>query len=92
MIWLRSIFALAFVGLVPASPVSEKRQAITALSLAQINEFAPFTHFAGAAYCTPSTTLNWSCGGEFVYYSALKGGPEVFLLKCRSLSPLPGDL
>lgn len=51
------------------TPVSVKRQAnpVTTLSPAQINEFAPFTHFASTAYCNPSTTINWSCGGEFTH-------------------------
>lgn len=62
MVLLRSIFALSFVGFVSASPVNIKRQAITTLSPTQVNEFAPFTHFASAAYCQPSTTINWSCG------------------------------
>ncbi len=83
MVALWSIFILAFVGLVPATPVSVKRQAntVTALSPTQVNEFAPFTHFASAAYCHPSTTINWSCGGAFTYCSTLKECPEVFLLK-----------
>ncbi|KAI0258660.1 lipase [Gloeopeniophorella convolvens] len=38
------------------------RQSITTLSSAQIAAFAPFTHFASTAYCSPSTTINWSCG------------------------------
>ena len=41
-----------------------KRQSITALSAAQISSFKPFTFFASAAYCEPSTTINWSCGGN----------------------------
>ena len=60
-----SFFALAFVGLVHATPVKVKRQGITTLNPTQINEFAPFTLFASAAYCPPSTTINWSCGGAF---------------------------
>jgi len=81
LVW--SIFALAFVGLVPATPVSIKRQAttVTTLSQNQINEFAPFTHFASAAYCHPSITRNWACGGAFTHCFTLKECPKVLLLK-----------
>jgi hypothetical protein len=74
MVSLWPIFALAFVALVPAAPVSIERQVttFTTLTPAQINEFAPFTHFASAAYCNPSTTINWSCGGAFTHCSNLK--------------------
>jgi hypothetical protein len=58
---LQFVFAIAFVGLVRASLV--KRQAITTLSSTEIDAFAPFTHFASAAYCSSSSTINWSCGG-----------------------------
>ena len=44
-----------------------KRQSITTLSPAQISSFKPFTSFASAAYCDPSTTINWSCHGTFFY-------------------------
>jgi len=59
--------ALTFVDAVPAPQlVAEfsKRQSITALSSAQIMAFRPFTSFASAAYCSPSTTINWSCGSN----------------------------
>ena len=63
MVWLRSsVFTLVLAGLVHAAAV--KRQDITALSSSQIASYAPFTHFASTAYCAPSTTLDWSCGGE----------------------------
>ncbi|KAA1468863.1 lipase [Dentipellis sp. KUC8613] len=41
-----------------------RRQAITTLSTAQVEAFKPFTFFASAAYCNPSTTLTWSCGAN----------------------------
>ena len=44
---------------------ASKRQSITALSSTQISSFTPFTYFASTAYCNPSTTLNFSCGGMF---------------------------
>lgn len=37
--------------------------AVTALSATTLANFAPFTQFARAAYCQPSTTQNWTCGG-----------------------------
>ena len=62
MIQLQSTLAVAFAWLAGAAFV--RRQAITPLSAAQINTYAPFTHFAAAVYCDPSTTLKWNCGGE----------------------------
>ncbi|KAF8914462.1 hypothetical protein CPB85DRAFT_1375479 [Mucidula mucida] len=38
------------------------RQSITQLSTTQIDAFSPYTYFAAAGYCEPSTTLAWSCG------------------------------
>lgn len=43
--------------------VAIKRQSVTALSQAQISTFKPFTFYASASYCAPSTTLTWTCGG-----------------------------
>ncbi|KAI9510547.1 lipase [Russula earlei] len=62
MICLRSLFALASIGLAHAAVY--QRQAISTLSSTQIDAFAPFTHFASTAYCNPSTTINWSCGAN----------------------------
>ncbi|KAI0285637.1 lipase [Russula brevipes] len=56
------VFALACVGLVHATAI--KRTGITPLSSAQIDAFAPFTHFASTAYCDSSTTIDWSCGAN----------------------------
>lgn len=69
--------ALSVVNATPIPPLSiarselgiqagglARRQSITTLSTAQISAFKPFTFFASAAYCQPSTTINWSCGGE----------------------------
>jgi hypothetical protein len=54
---LFSIFELAHAAAVT------KRQAITTLSLAQVESFKPYSLYAAAAYCPPSQTLSWSCGG-----------------------------
>ena len=56
-----SAFTLVLTGLVHAGAV--KRQSITSLSSNQISSYTPFTYFASTAYCDPSTTINWSCGG-----------------------------
>ncbi|KAH9970959.1 Alpha/Beta hydrolase protein [Lactifluus volemus] len=62
MFRVTSVLSFTFVGLVRA--VLVQRQAITTLSSTQIDAFAPFTNFASAAYCNPSTTGNWSCGAN----------------------------
>ncbi|KAN0132756.1 lipase [Lactarius tabidus] len=63
MVFLQySTFALTLVGLVSAASV--KRQAITPLSSSQISSYTAFTNFASTAYCSPSTTINWSCGAN----------------------------
>ncbi|KJA28316.1 hypothetical protein HYPSUDRAFT_33656 [Hypholoma sublateritium FD-334 SS-4] len=61
-----TVCALAYVHAAPASLDTSllKRQSITALSTAQITAFRPFTSFASTAYCSPSTTINWSCGSN----------------------------
>ncbi|KAI0062860.1 alpha/beta-hydrolase [Artomyces pyxidatus] len=56
--------AAAFLLPTQAHAVAVKRQSITTLSTTQIEAFKPFTFFASAAYCQPSTTLAWSCGGS----------------------------
>jgi hypothetical protein len=65
------IFALELASIVNAAPGLElvqpsKRQsaAITPLSSTQISSFTPYTFFASAAYCEPSTTINFSCGAN----------------------------
>jgi hypothetical protein len=57
------LFVVAALGAlaVVASPVS--LNTISILSDTEISAFNPFTFFASAAYCHPSKTLTWSCGG-----------------------------
>jgi hypothetical protein len=57
--------AASLVDAAPALVELSARQAITALTSAQISVFKPFTHFASTAYCQPSTTLAWNCGGMY---------------------------
>ncbi|KIM44391.1 hypothetical protein M413DRAFT_352271 [Hebeloma cylindrosporum] len=45
-----------------ATPVLETRQGISTLSAEQVASYKPYTYYAGAAYCTPASTLAWSCG------------------------------
>ncbi|KAG6819835.1 hypothetical protein H0H93_008092 [Arthromyces matolae] len=52
--------SLAAIRATPLIP----RQSITTLTSAQVAAFKPFTYFASAAYCTPSTTLSWTCGAS----------------------------
>ena len=42
---------------------------ISALSVAQISSFKPFSNFAAASYCSPDLTRSWSCGGTFCVVS-----------------------
>ena len=64
---------LLLAGRVLAAPAStgftsiETRQSISILSAAEIDAFAPFTHFASTAYCQPANTLAWNCGGKLFY-------------------------
>lgn len=75
--WILS--ALAVLGVVlsaraaPAFPSHlEARQTITTLGSTQTASFKPYTLYASTAYCQPSATLTWSCGGEsFPYYIVL---------------------
>ncbi|KAK0489259.1 alpha/beta-hydrolase [Armillaria novae-zelandiae] len=59
-------FAALVASLVSASPlqssVLERRQSVTTLTSAQVSTFKPYTFYASAGYCQPSTTLTWTCG------------------------------
>ena len=60
---LTFVFTLLFlIGLASAAGVT-KRQAFATLSSAQIESFKPYSFYAAGAYCPPSETLSWSCGG-----------------------------
>jgi len=60
-----SILSLGLGFLAIASAAVLPRQgAVTALSAAQISAFKPYSFFASSAYCSPSTTINWSCGAN----------------------------
>jgi hypothetical protein len=52
----------AIFGLAHVAAVSKRRAEVT-LSPAQVEAFKPYSRHAAAAYCSPSQTLSWSCGG-----------------------------
>jgi hypothetical protein len=58
------LFSRSFT--VYATPVPEllPRAGILTLSSDEISAVQPFSFYAGAAYCQPSTTMTWSCGGS----------------------------
>lgn len=58
-----ALFAATLIDVSLGAAVT-KRQSVTALSQAQISAFKPYTHYASTAYCTPSTTLTWTCGAN----------------------------
>ena len=43
--------------------VTKRQQFITTLSSAEIEVFKPYTFYAAVAYCQPSLTFSWKCGG-----------------------------
>ncbi|KAH8806872.1 alpha/beta-hydrolase [Flagelloscypha sp. PMI_526] len=45
-----------------ATVIPTKRAGVTILSQAQIDVFNPYTHYAAAGGCNPSTTKTWTCG------------------------------
>ncbi|KAF8159299.1 lipase [Crassisporium funariophilum] len=49
---------------VAAGPILEARQGVSTLSAAQVVSYKPYTYYAGAAYCSPASTLAWSCGAN----------------------------
>ncbi|KAJ7915125.1 alpha/beta-hydrolase [Mycena leptocephala] len=53
---------LALASLASAAPSLNVRQAITALTSAQISAFKPYSFYSAAAYCLPTSTLAWNCG------------------------------
>jgi len=61
---------LCAFSLVNALPVEdlEQRASVTALTTAQITPYRPFTHFASTAYCNPSVTKTWTCGGTDIRF------------------------
>ncbi|EAU90643.1 lipase [Coprinopsis cinerea okayama7 len=60
-----SLLSLCFLSLLDSSlavPILEARQSVSTLTAAQVASYKPYTHYAGAAYCSPSRTRAWNCG------------------------------
>jgi hypothetical protein len=70
--YLRMVFfllsAVALLSVVHAAPLLVLRQAITTLSADQISPYKPYTWFASTGYCSPATTITWTCGGKHPQY------------------------
>lgn len=66
--------ALLAIGGVGALPLRrEAFSSFTTLSTDQITAFRPFSFYAAAAYCSPSTVLASSCGGTFEFNIGQRG-------------------
>lgn len=46
-------------------PVERRVTTTTRLTAAQELSYKPAALFASAAYCRPTETINWSCGGQY---------------------------
>lgn len=92
---LVSLVSLVTVRALP-TPSIEARQAITTLTPAQISAFKPFTFYASAGYCDPSTTLSWSCGANCnanpTFKPIASGGDGVETQFCECISLLVAKL
>ncbi|KAI0741773.1 lipase [Daedaleopsis nitida] len=63
-VWLTATATLVVATLSRAAPTSQfvQREAISALSSAQIASYKQSSFYASAGYCSPSATLAWNCG------------------------------
>ena len=84
--------ALAPVALAAPWRRQDSDSNITAVPPAEIASFAPYTHFASTAYCTPNTTLAWDCGANCdanpLFQPVASGGDGVITQFCES-APTP---
>lgn len=90
MAWLAAVL-LALASLASAAPSLNARQAITALTSAQIRVFKPYSFYSAAAYCSPSSTLAWNCGGQSrfpIQVRRLKLLQSIVLGRTRDFIPL----
>ncbi|KAF8236476.1 alpha/beta-hydrolase [Tricholoma matsutake] len=59
----RSIFGVLFLlSVISAAPVAPLRRATSLIPTAELSEFAPYTQFARATYCSTSKLTGWNCG------------------------------
>ncbi|KAH8833450.1 alpha/beta-hydrolase [Flagelloscypha sp. PMI_526] len=61
MMFLSSLLVYCALQLTGVQAIPKPRT-ITALTAAQIEQYTPFTHFAGAGSCGPAATKSWTCG------------------------------
>ncbi|SJL18753.1 uncharacterized protein ARMOST_22353 [Armillaria ostoyae] len=70
LLWI--LLSLSYT-LVYASPSPlRRRDSITTLSDSEVEVFKPYTYYASAGYCEPSTTLAWNCGSNCEANSAFE--------------------
>ena len=63
-ITLAALSATSLFGLVRATPIIwQGPHGVKQLSPLQISAFLPFVKYSAAAYCRPSETISWDCGG-----------------------------
>ena len=61
---LAGLSAAFLFGLVRATPIILQRpHGVKELYPLQISSFLPFATYSAAAYCQPSKTISWDCGG-----------------------------
>ncbi|KAK0462403.1 alpha/beta-hydrolase [Desarmillaria tabescens] len=70
LFWILLSLSYALVYASP-SPL-RRRDSITTLSNSTVEAFKPYTYYASAGYCEPSTTLAWNCGANCEANSAFE--------------------
>ena len=61
---LAGLSAAFLFGLVWATPIIfQGPQGVKQLYPLQVSSFLPFARYSAAAYCRPSKTISWDCGG-----------------------------
>ena len=41
---------------------SKRSSSITSLTTSQVSAYTPYSYYAAAGYCDPSSTFTWTCG------------------------------
>ena len=70
-----ALVALAASLSVKAAPTLKGRS-ITTLTAAQVSAYKPYSFYASAAYCNPSNTVAWNCGGNVIRKAKLFRKPD----------------
>lgn len=84
------LLAVSFVSAAPMETELDKRAGVTAVSAATIASYKRYTMFARAAYCPPSTTATWTCGGAFEVYSPRITVTDCGVMIIANCDALPG--